>query len=275
VAAILQLYNLKGGPFWAHVELACAIIAAVAVFVGVLAGFMRKWLVRRHSAERCRFLKFNFLLNLALAGRDRERLQSIARLTDGDAYTLGLLEFDQMELWLEEEQVLKNPPVAPENEAVAADLRALAEHYVRTRLAVQSHYFYRQAGRNTRWNLQSQNLPPILFAGSIGFVLAHFLVDKFVSNPPDTRVLVLMAALLPVFGAGIRAFRGIWEYSRNTLRFKAKYNALRELIEDLEKELREKTSSDNIVRLLWKGEQILEGEHREWLRLMMEAEWIG
>jgi hypothetical protein len=276
VMAILQLYRPDETPAVAWAELVCAGVAAVAVFVGLAFAFMRKWLVRRHRAERCRFLKFNFLLEVALAGQDHARLQSSARIFEEQAYNLALLEFDQMELWLEEEQVLRNPPVAPQNETAASDLRILAENYLRTRLAVQSRYFYKQSGRNTRWNLQSQNLAPMLFAGSICFALIHFLIGKrWHQYAENTRYLVLLAAVLPVLGAGIRAVRGIWEYSRNTLRFTAKYNALRELMTDLETELRAQTSCNAIVRLLWKGEQILEGEHREWLRLMMETEWIS
>jgi hypothetical protein len=30
-----------------------------------------------------------------------------------------------------------------------------------------------------------------------------------------------------------------------------------------------------IFRLLWQCERIMEVEHREWLRLMIEAEWFG
>jgi hypothetical protein len=274
--AIFQLYDPKdSAEVTEHSELAFAIAAGIAVLIGLCFAFMRKWLVRRHRAERCRFLKFDFLLDVALAGQDPVRLESSAHTFENQAYNLGVLEYDQMELWLEEEQVLRDPPAAPQNESVMADVRLLAEHYLRTRLAVQSRYFYKQSGRNTRWNLQSQNLAPMLFVGSIGFALAHFVISKWWPHAGNTRLLVLLAAALPVLGAGIRAVRGIWEYSRNTLRFTAKYNALRELIADLETELRTQTSSHAIVRLLWKGEQILEGEHREWLRLMMETEWIG
>ena len=30
-----------------------------------------------------------------------------------------------------------------------------------------------------------------------------------------------------------------------------------------------------IFRLLWQCERIMEVEHREWLRLMIKAEWFG
>jgi hypothetical protein len=48
-------------------------------------------------------------------------------------------------------------------------------------------------------------------------------------------------------------------------------------LEDLKKELEhaDTNNPDDIMHLIWKCEDYLEREHREWLWLMLEAEWFG
>jgi hypothetical protein len=274
ILAILQLYGWK--PFSEEGEFIFAITAILVVGVGIAFGFMRKWLVRRHRAERCRFLKFNFLLDLESAGRERDRLLRTARKFRDQANALEEVDYDDMEQWLEEDQVLQDPPTLDENEIVLSDMHVLAEHYLRTRLAVQSRYFLRQANRDMRSNWRFKNVPALFFVASICFAVAHFVIQHYWTQFEHvTPFFMLLAAVLPVAGACIRALRGIGEYSRNTIRFRAKHNALSDLIKDMERALSEQPKALELQSLLWKGEQILEGEHREWLRLMMETEWIG
>lgn len=275
--AVWQLYDPVERKFPEWLEFGSVVCALIAVVVGVWAALMKGWLVQRHRAERLRFLKFQFLLRVALAERDRESLLRCAREFSHEARDVSVLDDALMEQWLEEEQVLNDPPSVRDANIVLADLQVLAEHYKLKRLKIQSNYFFKQMSRNTRWDWQTKNIPPLVFLGSIFFAMAHFMVSyRFHEQYREaSRLLILLAAGLPVLGAGVRALRANSEYSRNVLRFRAKYEALDRLIGDLEKELSAKPAAERLVRYLWKGEQILEGEHREWLRLMIETEWIG
>jgi hypothetical protein len=85
------------------------------------------------------------------------------------------------------------------------------------------------------------------------------------------ELLIVLAACLPVLGAGIRTLHTASERRRNAIRFQAKYYTL----EKLRQELQQETDADAIFRLLSQCERIMEIEHREWLRLMIEAEWFG
>jgi exonuclease VII small subunit len=91
------------------------------------------------------------------------------------------------------------------------------------------------------------------------------------------NLLIFGAAVLPVLGSCFRLLRSAFEYSRNTARFRAKYRALEQLISKLEVALGQADTftTEEIVRYMWKGELLLENEHREWLRLMKQAEWFG
>jgi len=274
VMGILQLYGL--GSLSAAVEATLALIAMVLVIVGVWGDFMRNWLVRRHRAERCRFLKFNFLLDMASAGRDRDRLLGVAKQYKTQAESLETIDYEGIEEWLVEDQVLRKPPDVSESTAVLADMWVLAQNYERTRLTVQHDYFKGQAEQQMRSSVRTQDIPMLFFGASVYCVGAHFLIHLvWPTHEHLGRYLILAAAVLPILGSFVRAWRGIWESSRNTLRFKAKSHALNKLIHDLRNELSKQPKALDLQHLLWKGEQILEGEHREWLRLMMETEWIG
>lgn len=273
IVAICELYLDLKIAVW--VEVLLAFLALVAVIVGLRGVFMKKWLEQRHRAERCRFLKFDCLLEVAVAGRDPNQLLRIANKFDELADGIRRVKEDGMERWLGKEAVLQKPPAASHSAVVSEDVRSLAENYRRTRLEVQSQYFFKQAGKNLRWNWQSRQYPAILFAFSIFFAFAHFVLHWWSNLDAVGRAFTLLAAGFPVIGAAVRALRGISEFSRNNLRFSAKYHALEDLIGELEREMAGNPKAQDIVLLLWKSEQVLEGEHREWLRLMMETEWIG
>jgi hypothetical protein len=81
----------------------------------------------------------------------------------------------------------------------------------------------------------------------------------------------VLAACLPVLGAGIRTLHTASEGRRNAIRFQAKYYTL----EKLREELQGVSDADTAFRLLWQCERLMDNEHREWLRLMIEAEWFG
>jgi hypothetical protein len=111
----------------------------------------------------------------------------------------------------------------------------------------------------------------MLFYLSVAFALSHFVFDLFESLHVWSLLLITLAAALPVVGAGIRTFRTAYEFARNTIRFRAKRDALTHLEEKLQKE----TEPEEIFRDLWRCEQVMKAEHREWLSLMIEAEWFG
>ncbi len=102
---------------------------------------------------------------------------------------------------------------------------------------------------------------------------------------PHWWVLVLLAAALPVAGAAMRTVRSANEFSRHGIRYRAKAVGLAfhaNLLKDEAQKLKPvadrpvpAADAERVLLDLWGSEQIMESEHREWLRLMMEAEWFG
>ena len=94
---------------------------------------------------------------------------------------------------------------------------------------------------------------------------AHALADVSI-------VLIMVAASMPVLGAGVRTLRTAYEFARNTVRYRAKLVTLRHFKNKLPSH---NEDPEPIFHAFWHCEQILESEHREWLRLMTDAEWFG
>ena len=105
---------------------------------------------------------------------------------------------------------------------------------------------------------------------SVAFALLD-VAFEVTGRRETSRVFLVLAVALPVVAAGIRTWRAAHEFGRNMSRFEAKRSAL----EELARSLGETRSPEAVFHLLWQSEQILEADHREWLRLMLEAEWFG
>jgi hypothetical protein len=116
-----------------------------------------------------------------------------------------------------------------------------------------------------------------LFFGSIAFVLVHFCIELVgwrtggLADVGIAKATLILAATLPVCGAGIRVIRGVLEYGRNASRYESTHNVLL----DLSERLREADNPATVFREIGFCEQALEAEHREWVRLLVEAEWFG
>jgi hypothetical protein len=260
---------------------------AVAAFVtGLLLSFQGHWLEHRHKAEMLRLLKFRSLIDAAKLGTDaaafaRWKAEVIERARD-----IERADEDALHQWVEEARMPELPPTPAAQGLEARGVADLLDYYRKKRLLPQASYFYRQANRNQRWDWSTRLLPPALFVASVLCALLHLIyevcefrykgstayVAQWTEKGSQVSVtLIILAAILPVVGAGLRGLRSAFEYSRNTMRFRALHFAL----EMLNGKLEEEKEPEQILSQLFWCEWMIEAEHREWLRLMIEAEWAG
>ena len=280
--AIIQLsgFFLFPWPMW--VEVLAALITFVAVVLGIEQARHPRWLLERHKAERCRFLKFRALIDPALwtegAGitpnweqQLRDKIHEIKRLTRKSLHGLLMHEVSDM------------PPGLSQCIVTEEKLKALVNYFQEKRIHCQMTYFDNRAKSSKKINKYTQNLPPLLFFFSILAVFSHFVIDIFFKSVHKMHtigiILIALAASFPVIGAGIRTLRSAHEFARLASLFRAKHNALKRIRDALDELMNEKIAVKNkteqVLHTLWQCEQFLEDEHYEWLRLMLEAEWYG
>jgi hypothetical protein len=260
--AIVQLSGLFRGMWPVQLSGIAVAFALIAVITGLVSSQRLNWLLERHRAERYRLLKFRFLIDPVLWSGGKEEAKA------------------WMNRFTSEDEVPEAPTPLPHGKTDENTIRGLIEYYQKKRLGVQMDYFAGRALRNVRMHRYTWFLPPLFFFSSVLAVSGHFIYDIVASaNGSQAEVttanlfvlFVVLAAAFPVIGAGVRSLRTAYEFARNNSRFRAKLVALRRLAE----RLRQEKDPEAIFSDLWSCEQILESEHREWLRLMIEGEWFG
>jgi len=251
-------------------EMLTAGFAVLIILLGIGTYLKEQWLLARYRAERLRLLKFKFLLEPAMWSADDAAIELCRGDLCDQVQEISNSRFPALESWIAEGTVpcvLKAP--APGLSAQA--LEELVAYYRRKRLNFQADYLAGATTRAFKKDSRTRLVPPVLFFGSVAFVLAHFGVEVSAGLEVWARLLILMAAALPALGAGFRIYRSANEFARNASRFEANHNALRILSE----RLRHAKDSMSAFREMGFCEQVLEADHREWQRLMVEAEWFG
>jgi hypothetical protein len=270
--AIVQLSSLQQPNMdWVmYAEAGAAFVAVVAVVFGTRVAFSKKWILERQKAEQCRHLKFSFLSSPAL-WTQREWLRDRVR-------ELDTLNKDTLEHWAErEDDIFERAPLEVPVNISEAKLEELVDYYTKKRLRYQRRYFEGQAQHRYLWERFTSVAPVLFFFASILAALGHFVYDLihsshlYAEHDKISLGLILLAACLPVVGGAFRTLRIAHEFGRNALRFRATTHELGQL----EAELQSKSSLLAKLEVLQKAEQVLEAERREWLRLMLDAEWYG
>jgi hypothetical protein len=297
IVAILQLMELRGFAPMPILEGVGALIAIGAVLAGIWSKRQPAWFLARHKAERCRFLKFRFLIDPALwIGTHPQRAERIDKLPL-EVDEIRQLGLPGLRTWAEAGMVPQAPERGASCLAAPVELRELIDYYIRKRLCNQMNWFNKRAQQLSHRDRVLKRLPPLLFFGSVFAALLHFTYDELVNlagAPAQISLLgasievsvalILVAAILPVLGGGFRTLRSAYQFARNTSRYTAALEGLKPSYDALKAELQNlqiagpgvvQTSASAILYHMWRCEQILEAEHREWLRLMMQAEWFG
>jgi MFS family permease len=280
--AIFQLFLplfLGREPHWIWLfsvaEGAAALGTFLIVFLGMKATLKEEWLLERFRAENLRLLKFRYLIESAL--------RSHADMPWGDERLCELVEeitgttYSALRGWLSEGTV-PNALEWPASEPSKEFLDDLIMYYRRKRLRSQMAYLSTRIESYQRKDKKTRLFGPAFFFGSVGFVLAHLMVEMGQASAEQShgsadwsKLLILGAALLPVAAGGLRIHRAANEFARSASRFEAVHYTLRKLSE----RLREAEGTPQALQELSFCEAVMEGDLREWMRLMVEAEWYG
>jgi hypothetical protein len=276
---LVQLSSAFAGHVgWIRIgEQLAVVFGLLSVSLGIIATTQTSWLRERHKAERCRLLKFRFLAHRALWCQGMSGIEAWRQELRRQIEQIQAIDREEIKAWADADKPFHVPLPISTCALSPRALRALVDYYTEKRVAVQSAYFHERSlqyeGRDRKLRL----LPAACFFLSVTFALLHSLADLLWNGHEGSHSisiwLILLAACLPVIGGGVRTYRSAHEFARSASLFHAKHHNLEDLKKELE--LADTNNPDAVMRLIWKCEDYLEREHREWLWLMLEAEWFG
>jgi RyR domain-containing protein len=277
LVALLQVYALLPPPIlWLApslraLEVAAGVFAMLVVGAGIMTGTHAEWLLCRHKAERLRYAKFRLLTSPDFWSPERRPLAF--KELDDTRDAINRLDGLGVRSWLEKDEAPRGPAVSRDARLDVAGIRVLRDYYHDTRFAAQLAYLAAKARPASEPRSILKRLPQALFFATTGIIILHFALEIFhlVPEGGPTVALILLAVFLPAAGAAFRSYFMAREMGRNATRSAAKYLAL----EDMTRPLREDQEPEAILGNLWACEYIIESDHREWLRLMIDAEWFG
>lgn len=267
--AIVQLATRSLYPKFEYpkfVEAVAVACAVIAVSIGLIAKYNRKWLGERHLAERLRMLKFRALEQLWCmdnASWQQWVEEQLRALRNADGYSLA-------EAWREADEVEIPDPEPVHASRNAAFVTALTSYYLSKRIRFQANYF---ASGHKKYEKQTGiwlRLALPLFLAGVLCVIVHFLSEWWHLSAVATW-FVAFAAIIPVFSAGLRAWFAAFEVPRSASLFAAKNRALIRAADNLARD------AGKVAETQWHmalTEYFLENEHREWLRLLRDTEWF-
>ncbi|MCU0628136.1 MAG: hypothetical protein MUE45_01415 [Methanoregulaceae archaeon] len=271
---IPHIFNLPGMA----IEMIAATLAFIAVIGGILLSVQRQWLLDRHKAERIRLLKFGYLIDSRIWEGEATCVKEADEDLEKSLKKIETLSFKDIDSWIVNISIpepAKNVSCGFEKENVVAFI----EYYRKKRVKYQKTYYCKKINQLSGLNRKTEKIPRVFFFLGIIAVLGHFIID-LLPNPSLflgilSVILVGLAIILPFLGVAVRSFRLSFELSRGAILFKAKYTALNSF------DVRLKHFSDNIesdwkeiIKTLWECENFLETEHREWLLLIENSEYL-
>jgi hypothetical protein len=270
-------------PQWrgvvATLEVASAIAAVAAVLGGITAKVNHKWLLHRHVAERLRMLKFEAL------GRPEfwcaELDQWSAWLRHRCTEVLGVASIQEVADWARSGAAEPLEPPVPAHRLPEAEMRVATIYYRVKRVLYQAAYFDRQRAKSAQESHWLHRLAFPMFVATMIAVIGHFAADYVAhhQDSDDAREAwhavgvwaMAAAALFPVIGLGVRAWLGAFERVRIASLFEAKNRALLATAGTMRTDAGDCATTMHHVAHV---EHFLENEHREWLRLLLDAEWF-
>jgi hypothetical protein len=253
-----------------RIELVCVFIATAFVLVGLVLSYLKIWLVWRTRAEAYRQLKFRLLVRPALWTSGQPAADGWDAWLRQGVDAAQALDRHRLEPLARDEPLGELAALPGAFDVTREDLRTLVDYYLRRRLAAQIGYFEMRSSRRSRWD--NPRLLPLFFFGGVACAAAH-VIDP---EGEHGAVFLGLSLLAPVAWAAIRTWRSANEFSRNAARAQAKRAALQKIHDALEAVPTEpEPDAPRAFRLLALSEALLASEQREWLRLMLDAEWYG
>lgn len=261
------------------VEVFLIALSVGAVVLGIYREWHKRWLLRRYQAERFRLLIFDLAIDPELWTGKQPRGGDWEHWIRPPADAIDNLTVATFEHEAHREEPPRVPTPSACQPVRRKDVKDLIHFYSRTWLDSQVEYFGKKIRDAERRSWIRPGVVSLVFAASCLVVFVHVTL-VLTDNKKASHWFLLLAALLPAAFASLRTWKSALEISRNAARAVAKRAALIDLEEVIHREDHEQRPDEADAvwfdfKNLAVSQALLRSEQREWLRLMLEAEWIG
>jgi len=256
------------------IQNAIAFLVFVLLLIGIKYNFQKKWLLYRHKSELLRLLKFHTLLDpMTLSLHNEIPLkklqQSIDEIDQIDQNTIDKFVKDEFDFW-KYDRIILNP-------SERKNFLDLIKYYQNKRIKSQIDYFAIRAKSRENIDRYTKYLPKITNFSGVFLLSLYFILGIFSYTDISKKLsfLVVIAAILPVVGSSVKSYRTTNEISRIASIYRTRQNKLSHIYNNLLYGLKQENIDINKeFELMYECERILKEEHQEWLRLMIQSEWI-
>ena len=268
---INKLLPEKGGIIIQNV---IAFLVFVLLLIGIKYNFQKNWLLYRHKSELLRLLKFHTLLDPMTLSLNNEiplkkLKQTIDEIDQIDQNTIDEFVKDEFDFWEYDRIIL--------NQFERKNFLDLITYYRDRRIKSQIDYFEKRATSREKIDRYTKYLPKITNFSGVFLLSLYFILGIFSYEDISKKLsfLVVIAAILPVLGSSIKSYRTTNEISRIASIYRTRQNKLSTIYNNLLYGLKQENIDINKeFELMYECERILKEEHQEWLRLMIQSEWI-
>jgi hypothetical protein len=251
-------------------EIVAAAFTFLIVVIAIAIRPKQKWLACRFRAEALRVFKFNMLCDPRLwtgHSSDRSHLEAELRSEIAEMRRKTLRDAED---WATQGTIPSANKVTTSVKCADAQ-DEFVRYYRAKRLEAQMSYLERKArqreAQGTFWGFVLQ----VLFWLSLAFVLAHAGLSLGGGKEWVSNLFIALAAGFPVVAGAVRTYKSSREFERNAARHEATLFTLEKLATHLDSS---RTCEESYTTIGF-CEQVLEADSREWMRLMVSAEWYG
>lgn len=241
ILALFQLYEPVSQHYWFYFTIAESVAILIAVVTILLDRIVKKyhmkWIVERHRAERCRFLKF-FDLLINDEKKYTSELEQIKQISD----------YSHLEKWSVNRGQMQDIAKSYFQSDSSHYLNDVFSYYLCRRIFVQMNYFLRRHFENReKKELLTETIPIILISIGLFIAFVHIawefieriaLVGYSIISVVGI-LLLFMVIGLPIGAWMLNSLSQISQYRAHTDRYGNLYTALKNC---LEKEFLEKSS---------------------------------
>ncbi len=274
IIVIPEINNVLPDTWGVIIQNVAAFFILVSILIGIWFNFQKKWLLYRHKSELLRLLKFHTLLDPATFSLQREIPLEKLRRCVHDAEKIdqqNIIEFTKDEFAFWEYDRFSSHQIDNEN------FLNLIRYYQEKRITSQIDYFDKRAKNRETIDYYTKYIHKSANFFGVLFICLFFLLGMFFSKDLSANLsfLVVIAAILPALGSSIKSYRDTNEISRISSIYRTRQNKLSTINKSLTDGLEQETMDMyKELELIQQCENMLKDEHQEWLRLMIQSEWV-